>query len=98
MGKDSWNGVNGVPDTKNEIHAPGVSTHARSTRTLGLFLLFSYTVPPSVLKGAQSQLQVSGLQNVCVDHDSIRNRRSRASIVHVYHFGEDGMEENSISF
>ncbi len=36
MGKNSWYGVNGGPDAKNQIHAPGVSTHARLTRRLGL--------------------------------------------------------------
>ncbi len=39
MGKSSCYGVNGGPDTKNEIHAPGVSTHARFTRRLGLLFL-----------------------------------------------------------
>ncbi len=36
LGKNSWYGVNGDPDTINEIHAPRVSTHARFTRRLGL--------------------------------------------------------------
>ncbi len=35
--KRGGHSVNGGPDTKNEIHAPGVSTHARFTRRLGLF-------------------------------------------------------------
>ncbi len=36
LGKNSWYGVNGGPDAKNEIHAPGDSTHARFTfRTVG---------------------------------------------------------------
>ncbi len=35
--KDFRYGLNGGPNTKNEIHAPGVSTHARFTRRLGLF-------------------------------------------------------------
>ncbi len=40
MGSNSLYGANGGPDTKNEVHAPGVSTHARFTRRLGLLLLF----------------------------------------------------------
>ncbi len=37
MGKNSWYRVNGIPGTKNEIRAPVISTHARSTRTLCFF-------------------------------------------------------------
>ncbi len=36
MGKNPWYGVNWGPDTKNEIHAPGVSTHAGFTRRFRL--------------------------------------------------------------
>ncbi len=41
--ENSWYGVNGGPATKNEIPVPGVSTHARFTRRLGLFFyILSY--------------------------------------------------------
>ncbi len=36
-------GVKGGPDTKNEIHAAGVSTHGRFTRRLGLFEMYKPT-------------------------------------------------------
>ncbi len=36
LSKSSWNGVNRGLDTSNP---PGVSTHARCTRRIGLFLL-----------------------------------------------------------
>ncbi len=36
-------GVNGVPTRKKEFHAPGVSTHARSTSMSGLFTMPIYT-------------------------------------------------------
>ncbi len=50
-------GVNGGRDTKNEIHDPGVSTHARFTRRLGLSFL--WTRKPSRLPTMHKHTQLT---------------------------------------
>ncbi len=42
IGQKFLYGVNRGPDTENEIHAPGVSTHPRFTRRFGLFNIYMY--------------------------------------------------------
>ncbi len=64
-------------DTKNEIHAPGVSAHARFTRRLGLstyFRFYSSRAHSNFQRAAQTvrKPRTRTLMRVCVDRKTIK--------------------------